>query len=104
MNWYREYYFEWKEIVETVAREYGISEIMVDKVREDRMKSKNNPSAQLQYNIPEMLREIIRSKFYESDYKNITQKLLYEDVSYSYAIEHGIAIIAESDVFEYKKN
>lgn len=77
---------------------------LVDKVREDRMKSKNNPSAQLQYNIPEMLREIIRSKFYESDYKNITQKLLYEDVSYSYAIEHGIAIIAESDVFEYKKN
>lgn len=77
---------------------------LIDKVREDRMKSKNNPSAQLQYNIPEMLREIIRSKFYESDYKNITQKLLYEDVSYSYAIEHGIAIIAESDVFEYKKN
>lgn len=77
---------------------------LVDKVREDRMKSKNNPSAQLQYNIPEMLREIIRSKFYESDYKNITQKLLYEDVSYSYAIEHGVAIIAESDVFEYKKN
>lgn len=31
MNWYREYYFEWKEIVETVAREYGISEVMVEK-------------------------------------------------------------------------
>lgn len=31
MNWYREYYFEWKEIVETVAREYGKSEIMVEK-------------------------------------------------------------------------
>lgn len=31
MNWYREYYSEWKEIVETVSREYGISEIMVEK-------------------------------------------------------------------------
>lgn len=31
MNWYREYYFEWKEIVETVAREYDKSEIMVEK-------------------------------------------------------------------------
>ena len=37
------------------------------------------------------------------DYKNITQKLLYEDISYEYAIENGIAIIAETDVFLYKK-
>lgn len=27
-------------------------------------------------------KEIIRSRFYESDYKNVTQKLLYEDISY----------------------
>ena len=76
---------------------------MIDVVREDRMQSKNNPSAQLKYNIPEMLKEIIRSRFYESDYKNITQKLLYENVSYDDSIEHGIAIVAESDVFEYKR-
>ena len=50
-----------------------------------------------------MLREIISSRFYESDYKNVTQKLLYEDISYDYAIEHGIAVVAEADVFEYKK-
>ena len=50
-----------------------------------------------------MLKEIIRSRFYESDYKNITQKLLYENVSYDDSIEHGIAIVAESDVFEYKR-
>ena len=76
---------------------------LIDVVRDDRMQSKNNPSAQLEYNIPEMLREIISSRFYESDYKNVTQKLLYEDISYDYAIEHGIAVVAESDVFEYKK-
>lgn len=76
---------------------------LIDVVRDDRMHSKNNPSAQLKYNIPEMLREIICSRFYEADYKNITQKLLYENISYDYAIEHGIAIVAESDVFEYKK-
>ena len=50
-----------------------------------------------------MLREIISSRFYESDYKNITQKLLYENISYDDAVERGIAIVAESDVFEYKK-
>lgn len=78
-------------------------DVLIDDVRDDRMHSKNNPSAQLEYNIPEMLKEIIDSRFYEADYKNITQKLLYENISYDYSIEHGIAIVAESDVFEYKK-
>ena len=76
---------------------------LIDMVRDDRMQSKNNPSAQLDYYIPDMLKEMIRSRFYESDYKNVTQKLLYEDISYDYAIENGIAIVAESDVFVYKK-
>lgn len=76
---------------------------LIDKVRDDRMKSKNNPSAQLEYNITEMLREIIDSRFYESDYKNVTQKLLYEDISYDYAVENGIAKIVGTDIFDYKK-
>lgn len=76
---------------------------LIDMVRDDRMQSKNNLSAQLEYFIPDMLKEIIRSRFYEPDYKNVTQKLLYEDILYDYAIENGIAIIAESDVFVYKK-
>jgi hypothetical protein len=67
------------------------------------MQSKNNPSAQLEYNIPQMLKEIIQSRFYESDYRDITQKLLYENISYDYAVENGIALVAESDVFLYKK-
>ena len=67
------------------------------------MHSKNNPSAQLEYNIPEMLTEIISSRFYEPDYRNVTKKLLYEDIGYDYAIENGIAVVAESDVFLYKK-
>lgn len=77
---------------------------LIDKVREDRMSSKNNPSAQLEYNIPKMLKEIIDSRFYERDYIDITEKLLYEKVSYDYAVEHGIAILADMDIFEYKKS
>ena len=76
---------------------------LIDEVRRDRMKSKNNPSAQPEHNIPQMLKEIIRSRFYELDYNNITRKLLYEDVSYDEAIEHGIAVVAESDIFLYKE-
>ena len=77
---------------------------LIDRVRKDRMFSKNNPSAQLQYNIPEMLNEIIDSRFYESDYKNITQRLLYEDIDYDYAIDNGIAIVAKLKAFIYKSD
>ena len=76
---------------------------LIDVVRNDRKQSKSNPSAQLEYNIPKLLKEIVGSRFYEADYRDVTQKLLYEDVSYDYAVEHGVAIIAELDLFEYKK-
>ena len=76
---------------------------LIDEVREDRMQSKNNPSAQPEYNIPQMLNEIIASRFYESDYNNITKKLLYEDMSYNEAVERGIAVVADSDIFIYRK-
>lgn len=76
---------------------------LIDEVRDDRMQSKNNPSAQLEYNITEMLEEIISSRFYEPDYKNVTQKLLYEDILYDYAVENGIAKIVGTDIFDYKK-
>lgn len=76
---------------------------LIDTVRDDRMLSKNNPSAQLEYNIPDMLREIINNRFYEPDYNNITKKLLYEDISYDEVIRQGIAKIAEMEIFDYKK-
>ena len=76
---------------------------LIDDVRDDRMQSKNNPAAQPQHDIPGMLKEIISSHFYESDYNNITKKLLYEDVSYEGAISKGIAQIADMDIFKYKK-
>ena len=40
------------------------------------MTSKNNPSAQLEYNINEMLKEIIDKRFYERDYNYSNSKLL----------------------------
>lgn len=76
---------------------------LIDDVRDDRMQSKNNPAAQPEHDIPAMLKEIISSRFYESDYNNITKKLLYEDVSYEEAISKGIAQIADMDTFKYKK-
>ena len=71
-----------------------------DIAREDRMHSKNNPSASLEYNIPSLIRDLIKNKYYESDYKNITQKLLYEDMPYDYVVEHGSSKILAFDIFE----
>ena len=31
MNWYKEYAREWKEIIETVSREIGRTELMIEK-------------------------------------------------------------------------
>ncbi len=78
-------------------------EDLIDKVREDRMKSKNNPSAQPEYDIPDMLNEIINSRFYEADYNSVTKKLLYEDISYDEAIRNGIAVIAQKELFRYRR-
>ena len=77
-------------------------DVLIDEVREDRMQSKNNPSAQLEHNIPKMLQEIIESRFYERDYNEVTKKLLYEEMSYEEAISKGIAVVAGLDIFEYK--
>ncbi|RKM60366.1 nucleotidyl transferase AbiEii/AbiGii toxin family protein [Butyrivibrio sp. CB08] len=76
---------------------------LIDDVRDDRMLSKYNPSASLEYSIPKLLDEIIESRFYERDYNDITKRLLYEDVSYDEAIEQGIAKVALFDIFNYRK-
>lgn len=74
---------------------------LVDQVRADRMKSKNNPSAQPDHDIPSMLKEIIESRFYEDDYNDITYRLLYEKVDYDDATK-GIENIANIDIFTYR--
>lgn len=63
------------------------------------MKLKNNPSAQPQYDINELLNKIIIERFYETDYKNITSKLLYENVTYDEVIENCINTIIANKMF-----
>lgn len=86
------------KILPNVDMSDNLSEL-IREVRKDRMQSKNNPSAQPEYDIPEMLKEIIETRFFEPDYNNITKKLLYEDVSYDEAVNNGIKIVAETELF-----
>lgn len=72
---------------------------LISNVRNDRMNSKNNPSANPKYNINSLLEDIINTSFYKSDYNNITSKLLYENYSYNDAIINGIKKVYNSDIF-----
>lgn len=72
----------------------------IKSIREQRMLLKTNPSAQLEYNISDILKDIIDSHFYEMDYNDITKKLLYEDVSYDDVVKDGIAVVARMNIFD----
>jgi predicted nucleotidyltransferase component of viral defense system len=68
-------------------------------IREDRIKSKNNPSAQMKYNIENILKSIIEERFFEKDYNDITTGLLYEQVSYYEAVSNGIEKVIDLHIF-----
>lgn len=57
-------------------------------------------ASEVMMNVQTIERTLVDKVFAVCDYKNVTQKLLYEDITYDYAIEHGIAVIAERDIFE----
>ena len=76
----------------------GFNEL-VSKVRQDRAKSISNPSASPEYNISKLIEEIISKDFYRRDYEEITERLLYENVSYADAVKDGIVKVSELDVF-----
>ena len=49
--------------------------------------------------IEEILKKIIDKRVFESDYNNITSKLLYENITYDEAIENGIERVLKLNVF-----
>ena len=71
---------------------------LVKEVRDVRAMTNICPSAQSEVNVPEMLIFLIENEIYKEDYKNITSRILEEDVSYEVAIE-AIRKIAISGIF-----
>lgn len=57
------------------------------------------PSALPDVNVPEMLNFLVENEIYKEDYKNITARILEEDVSYDEAIK-AVKKIAASGMFE----
>lgn len=77
----------------------NIDTTLISEVRDERSKSKNNPSANQKYKINEILNEIIESKYFAKDYSELTSKLLYEQYSYEMAVKNGIEAIVNSNKF-----
>ena len=76
---------------------------LINEVRNERMTSQNNPSAQPEYDISNLLEEIIKNHYFENDYNTVTKKILYEDISYDKAIKEGIEKIAAMNMFAYQR-
>lgn len=73
---------------------------LIKQVRVERQKSKNNLSASFQYDINNLLLEIISTRFYENDFNKVTKKLLYESIDYDDVIKNGIMIVVDSGIFK----
>lgn len=88
------------KILPKVKADYELKEL-IKEVRADRMKSKHNLSANPKHDVTHMLENIIKTRFYESDYNRITKRLLHEDYSYEKAITNGIEILIKNRLFDY---
>lgn len=67
-------------------------------VADERRNDSHCLSVQDGVNVQDVLTEIIRTGAYRSDYEEITEKLLYEQVSYDIAIA-GVQKIVDSGLF-----
>ncbi|MBQ7358226.1 MAG: nucleotidyl transferase AbiEii/AbiGii toxin family protein [Clostridia bacterium] len=71
---------------------------LVKEVREDRKTHERCYTAQDQYDIPSILKQIIDKRIYYKDYENITKKVLFDGTSYETSITALYKII-KSGVF-----
>lgn len=71
---------------------------LVKEVRAERKTYERCYSAQDQYDIPSILKQIIEEKVYYKDYEQITKKVLFDETSYEMAIT-AIHKIIKSGVF-----
>ena len=72
---------------------------LVQEVRKVRKDSPVCPSARDNVDIPALLRKIIKETVYRADYRNLTEGLLEENISYEIAIQ-ALESIAEGKMFE----
>ena len=72
---------------------------LIKEVREERKNSEHCYSAKDEYNISELLKQIINEKTYYKDYEEITKRVLFETIGYEEAITVLDKII-DSRVFE----
>lgn len=73
---------------------------LFNEIRIERTKHKNNPSADHKYCINDLLKDIVKTRFYENDYNTITTQLLYKYESYDDIIRGGLQKIIDSGIIK----
>lgn len=73
---------------------------LFNEIRIERTKHKNNPSADPKYCINDLLKDIVKTRFYENDYNIITTQLLYKYESYDDIIRDGLQKIIDSGIIK----
>ncbi len=95
---YSRHIYDLYKLLDKVALDENLK-ILVKEVREDRKTHERCYTAQDKYDIPKILQQIIDEKIYLKDYENVTEKVLFEDVSYEKAIT-AIEKIIDSKIFK----
>lgn len=95
---YSRHIYDLYKLLDKVALDENLK-ILVKEVREDRKTHERCYTAQDKYDIPKILQQVIDEKIYLKDYENVTEKVLFEDVSYEKAIT-AIEKIIDSKIFE----
>lgn len=86
------------KLLEIVELNDKLKEFVKD-VRNSRKEHKHCYSAQEQYDIPSILREIIDKRIYYKDYEKITKKVLFEEINYEKSIT-ALQKVIVSKIFE----
>ena len=95
---YSRHIYDLYKLLDKVTLDSELKSI-VKEVREERKTHARCYTSDKKYNIPSILKEIIDKMTYYKDYKEITEKVLYDGTEYETAIEALHSIIS-SEVFE----
>ena len=98
LSGYSRHIYDLYKLIKVVKLDESLKSLVTE-TRNARKKHKRCYTANDEYNIPNILRQIIVDKVYYEDYINITEKVLFDNTSYDLAIE-ALNTIIESGIFE----
>lgn len=95
MSWYKDKSEAWKEIIKETAEMSSKTELMIER---DIIQSMFLYALSKENN--DLLKDIVKTRFYENDYNTITTQLLYKYENYDDIIRDGLQKIIDSGIIK----